>query len=223
MLNIINWDFLIGILISACAALVAIVIHELSHGLVAYAFGDNTAKKSGRLSLNPLKHIDPIGALCLVFFRFGWAKPVPVNPYMFKNRKWGMVLVSLAGPLSNFLLAIISAFLLLLLCTDSFFYWGNQLFMLDTNSLLTDFLFNLTAINIGLGIFNLLPVPPLDGSKILACFLPPKARFSYLKFERYGSIVLFVAIYFLNLSDYLGIALEFIFSNLLEGIATIVL
>lgn len=221
MLSIINWDYLIGILITAVAALCAIVVHELSHGFVAYLLGDKTAKQQGRLTLNPIKHIDPIGAICLVFFKFGWAKPVPVNPYMMKNRKMGLVLVSFAGPLSNFLLAIVSVSLLSIFYSESFFVLENQLYVYKDLPYLWDFLFDLTLINIGLGVFNLIPVPPLDGSKILAQFLPVKARFSYLKFERYGSIILFVAIYFLNISQYLGYAINFVFINLMEGISKI--
>ena len=221
MLSIINWDYLIGIPITAVAALCAIVVHELSHGFVAYLLGDKTAKQQGRLTLNPIKHIDPIGAICLVFFKFGWAKPVPVNPYMMKNRKMGLVLVSFAGPLSNFLLAIVSVSLLSIFYSESFFVLENQLYVYKDLPYLWDFLFDLTLINIGLGVFNLIPVPPLDGSKILAQFLPVKARFSYLKFERYGSIILFVAIYFLNISQYLGYAINFVFINLMEGISKI--
>lgn len=213
MFKIINWAYVIDILISALAALIAITIHEVSHGYMAYLMGDTTAKQDGRLSLNPLKHLDWIGALCLVFFHIGWAKPVPVNPYMFKERKKGIIFVSLAGPVSNFLLAIIS---MIIMC---FLYPASSV----TAVILYNFFFSLSAVNIGLGIFNLIPIPPLDGSKVLAQFLPLKARVGYLQFERYGGLLLFLLIYFGNLSKYLNIALSFVFNGLYALIAGVLL
>ena len=136
------------------ALLIALTFHEFSHGLAAYYLGDNTAKVRGRLTLNPIKHIDPIGLFTLLVFKFGWAKPVPFNPLNFKNRKWGTLIVALAGPFSNFILAFLS-FMLLLLINPV-----NPLFFIFLNSL---FLYNLI-----LCVFNLIPVPPLDGSKIIA-------------------------------------------------------
>ncbi|MBQ7039996.1 MAG: site-2 protease family protein [Clostridia bacterium] len=173
--------------------------------------GDTTAKRDGRLSLNPLHHIDWIGALCLMFFHIGWAKPVPINPFMFKNRKWGIIFVSLAGVISNFFLAIIS---IVAMCFIE---------ILEGPLLIFRFFFMLATVNIGLGIFNLIPIPPLDGSKVLAEFLPIRARIKYLQFERFGWIVLFVLIYFGNFSKYLGIALEFVFNCLFNLIAGVIL
>ena len=130
--------------------LVAIVFHELAHGLTAYALGDDTAKREGRLTLNPLKHIEPIGFLAMLIFKFGWAKPVPINPLNFKKRKRDTLLVSLAGPISNFFLAILVVIILK----------SN----IVRNYLLTQMLVITLWYNIMLGIFNLLPFPPLDGS-----------------------------------------------------------
>ena len=171
---------MISLLFSAVTALIAIVVHEVSHGFAAYLMGDTTAKRDGRLSLNPFHHIDWIGALCLMFFHIGWAKPVPINPYMFKNRKFGTIFVSLAGVLSNFVLAIISIIAMCVIYTT------------EVHALVFQFFFMLATVNIGLGLFNLIPIPPLDGSKVLAEFLPFKAKFKYLQFERFGWIVLFL-------------------------------
>ncbi len=201
------------------AALLAIVFHEVAHGFVAFLMGDKTARNDGRLSLNPLKHIDPIGALCLLVFHFGWAKPVPVNPYFFKNRKWGMIAVSLAGPLSNFLLALISV--LIFCISNDVYVIDRMIYTANGLSFVDDFWCVFTQINLGLFLFNLLPIPPLDGSKVIAQFLPAKAKWNYLSFERYGGIILFVAIYFLNLSDLLGVALNFIYYHLFEWISGI--
>lgn len=213
MFPILNLNYVFTLLISALAALITIVVHEVSHGYAAYLMGDTTAKDDGRLSLNPLHHIDWIGALCLVFFHIGWAKPVPINPFMFKKRKKGIILVSLAGPGSNFILAILSMVCLCLL------------YPLQgvAASWISYFFLSLSTVNIGLGLFNLIPIPPLDGSKVLSQFLPMKARVNYLNFERYGGILLFLLIYFGHLSEYLNIAMQFVFTHMLQFISGIIL
>ena len=160
--------------------LLAIVIHEFSHGYMAYMLGDNTAKEAGRLSLNPLKHLDLAGFIFLLLFRFGWAKPVPINSINFKNRKRGTILVSLAGPLSNFFLAIVIGYIL---SED-----------IVSNYILLNILIVALWYNIMLGVFNLLPFPPLDGSKILASLLPTKFEYLFYKYERYLYIILIVLI-----------------------------
>lgn len=170
------------------ALLITVTFHELAHGFTAYKLGDPTAKEMGRLTLNPLKHIDPLGFLTLLIFHFGWAKPVPINPNYFKNRKQGTFLVSLAGPLSNFILGYIS---LVLLYTVG-----------DSNSFISYTLQWVLLYNIMFGIFNLLPVPPLDGSKLLASLLPDKFEQLFWNYERYGYIVLIILI-FTNVVDYI--------------------
>lgn len=130
---------------------IAIIFHELAHGYMAYILGDNTAKNAGRLSLNPIKHIDPVGFVCMLVFRFGWAKPVPINPLNFRNRKRDTILVSLAGPLTNFIIAILVSFVIL--------------FARITSPILQKIFVITLWYNIMLGVFNLLPFPPLDGSK----------------------------------------------------------
>lgn len=170
--------------------LVAIVFHELAHGATAYALGDDTAKNAGRLTLNPIKHIDPVGFLAMLIFRFGWAKPVPINPMNFKNRKRDTLLVSLAGPLSNFLIAII------------------LVLIMRANIIKTYFVYEMLVItlwyNIMLGIFNLLPFPPLDGSKIVASLLPNKIEYYFYKYEKYFYLVLILLIYTNTISKILS-------------------
>lgn len=206
-------------MLTAIASVLAIVVHELSHGFSAYLMGDTTAKNDGRLSLNPLKHIDPIGAICLVLFHFGWAKPVPVNPYLFKNRKWGMIFVSASGPISNLLLAFIAIIVFTL--SNDVFLIGGTIQTTSELSMLDSFWILFAQINLGLFVFNLIPIPPLDGSKILAQFLPPKPRYTYLAFERYGGLVLFIAVYFLHIGNALSSVIEFLFYQLFNLITRI--
>ena len=170
--------------LSAFAVLLTLTVHEYCHGYAAYRLGDPTAKNAGRLTLNPIKHIDPIGALCMIFFHFGWAKPVPVYTRNFKNPKKDCAIVAFAGPLSNFVLAFTSAFVYLLIyaCFRNVEFGSKIAYIAVSNTLLFFNLFHL--INIGICIFNLIPVPPLDGSRILNAFLPPKASYTYMKYER---------------------------------------
>ena len=189
-------------ILSALAVLVILSIHEFSHGYAAYKLGDNTAKNFGRLTLNPLKHLDPFGAICMILFHFGWAKPVPINPRNFKNPKRDFAITALAGPLSNLIMAFVSAFIYLLsfsLLRDVDFTDKEIWLSVAQNSL--DFIFIFHSINVGLAIFNLIPVPPLDGSRILNVVLPPKAYFGIMKYER---IIYFVLIGWLILGDYVA-------------------
>jgi len=162
------------------ALLLSITIHEYAHARVSYALGDPTPKMTGRLSLNPLNHLDPLGLLMLWFFRFGWAKPVQINPYYYENRKKGTILVSIAGPLSNLMLA----FTTLTLLKMSVFKGFAQ-----------SFLYVLYMYNVVLAVFNLIPIPPLDGSKILMGFLSGRNAYEYSKLESYGPILLILAVY----------------------------
>ncbi len=180
---------ILEIVLRAIAVLLAISVHEMCHGFASYFLGDKTAKAMGRLSLNPLKHLDPIGAICLLVFGFGWAKPVMVNPSYFKKPKRDMALVSLAGPVSNFILAFISVVILKVLSVLHVLYFGGFIVRL-----IEVLLINMIAVNIGLGVFNLVPVPPLDGSKIFLPLLPPKLYFDIMRYEHLGWIVLMVAL-----------------------------
>lgn len=182
---------LLYVLISLFCVLFSLTIHEFGHGLMAYAMGDKTAKSSGRLSLNPMDHLDPIGALCLFLFGFGWAKPVPVNPYNFKRQKGGMVLTSLAGPFMNFIVAFIATFIMTLLGSITFHSQGIGF---GIAGVFYNMCYYLTVMNLGLGIFNLIPIPPLDGSKVLGAILPSELYFGYMRYERYGFIILILLI-----------------------------
>lgn len=183
---------LIIVLIYAFCVLLSISLHELSHGLAAYASGDNTAKYTGRLSLNPLHHMDPFGALCLFLFGFGWAKPVPVNPRNFKNPKLGMVVTALAGPLSNFILAFIAQFIAALIGKLTFSSDSSLGYSIAIVAYMI--CVYLAQLSLGLGIFNLIPIPPLDGSKVLNAILPARLYFKYMQYERYGFIALILLI-----------------------------
>ena len=179
------------ILILAFCVLFSLSVHEFSNGLAAYAVGDKTAKYSGRLSLNPLAHLDPFGAICLFLFGFGWAKPVPVNPWNFKNKKGGMILTALAGPFSNFLLAFIAMVIYTLLGGLRF---SSASFGFTLASVFYELAYYMIMINLGLGLFNLIPIPPLDGSKVLTAILPERTYFKLMDYERYGFIILIILI-----------------------------
>lgn len=168
------------------AALIAITLHEYAHGYVSYKLGDPTPAQTGRLSLNPMAHLDLMGTLCLILFKFGWAKPVQVNPYYYKNKKSGMVLVGIAGPAMNFLIALICAIVMSIIIKVT---RGNTV----SASIYALFKFiNISYIlNIGLGVFNLIPFPPLDGAKIVGGLLPENLYFKWMKYEKYGQLVVF--------------------------------
>ena len=182
-----DFTYLLGILLGVIPSLICITLHELSHGFVAYRLGDDTAKRAGRLTLNPLKHLDPMGLLMMLVFHFGWAKPVPVNMMRFKNPKKGMAVTALAGPGCNFLITVVFLFL----------YGALQKPLSDSSAGKTVLeLLELTAyISLGFCIFNLIPVPPLDGSKILFSALSDSAYWKLMQYERYGSIMLIVLVW----------------------------
>ena len=208
-------------LMFAGAALIAISVHESSHALSAYWLGDDTAKRMGRISLNPLRHLDPAGFLMMVVAHFGWARPVPVNPYRMtkiKSPKAGMALTAAAGPLSNVLLALLFA-LGFYIC----FYSGGEAMWLmwmgyteasGWRYYLSSFLFTCYLLNTGLAVFNLIPISPLDGSKILAIFLPDKAHAWLMRYERYGMFLL-IALLFMGV---LSTPLAFLRDGLMDGI-----
>ena len=181
-------NFLQQLTILAPPFLLALTFHELAHGYVAWNLGDPTAKNAGRLTMNPLKHLDPWGVIAFIIMKIGWAKPVPVNPNYFKNPQKGMLLVALAGPGANVLLAIASAILLKLLLISQVL----PLFILKP---LVGMLVASVWINIMLAVFNCLPIPPLDGSKVLMGLLPPQTARSYAKLEPFGFLLLLALFY----------------------------
>lgn len=181
MNNLANFD-LKSLIFTIIALLVAIIPHEIAHGYVAYLCGDTTAKDDGRLSLNPLNHIDPVGLISMIIFRFGWAKAVPINPNRFKgNRKLGSFLVSIAGVCTNFIIGTITGVILV--------------YLDHISSPLVPLFFEIFWYNIMLGVFNLVPLPPLDGSKVIATFLPGDLEFKFYKYEKYFYIVLVVLLF----------------------------
>ena len=192
--------------------LISLSLHESMHAYAAYKLGDPTARNFGRVTLNPLKHLDPVGFVAMLLVGFGWAKPCPVNTRLFENPRKGMALTALAGPVSNLLLAVVFAiFASLTVFTGSFFgvdiinegilgwiTYYNPAVASETTGLIFNFVFLFfyygVFLNVSLAVFNLLPVPPLDGSRIVGLFLPPKAYFSYMKYERYIGIAFMVAV-----------------------------
>ena len=206
-----GWDFsyLLSILLGVIPSLICITLHELSHGYVAYRLGDDTAKRAGRLTLNPLKHLDPVGLLMMLVFRVGWAKPVPVNMYRFKNPKRGMAITALAGPVSNILITIVFLFIYGLL------YIPLQLS--DVGQYILQMIMITAYISLGLAVFNFIPVPPLDGSKVLAMFLPDRWYGRWMQLERYGMIVLMAALWFGLLDGFLMAARNLVLNAMLSG------
>jgi Zn-dependent protease len=182
-----EYDQITEWVIRLAVLLFAITIHEYAHGRVAYFLGDPTAKDAGRLTWNPLRHIDPLGAICLFVFRFGWAKPVPVDTRYFKNPRSGSFFVSISGPFVNLAMGLLTGLLFR--------------YVLFPSEVYITALVSMMLMNIGLGLFNLLPIPPLDGSHVLESFLPPSALQRYREMGRYAPMVLigiFLADRFLN-------------------------
>lgn len=206
-------------LLSIPAILIALTVHECAHGYAAYRLGDPTARSLGRLSLNPLHHLDPIGALCMLFFHFGWAKPVPINARYFKKPRRDMAITALCGPLANFLLAFIGAFLYVALLvgfnsilqhvTVSAFVYR----LLEYTLL---FFYYFHFINLTLGLFNCLPIPPLDGSRFILLLLPAKVHFRIMRYEQYISIALMLLLFFGAFTGILSDAAEWISNGMIS-------
>lgn len=175
-------DTLYWIIFAIPSILIASTIHEYAHGLAAFKMGDPTAKAAGRLTLNPIAHIDPLGALCMIIFRFGWSKPVPINENNFDKRELGTAITALAGPISNLLLASLLAII-------------NLIFQPNLNSILGNFILTFTVINLALAFFNLIPIPPLDGHKIVRAILPRKARYQWERLEKFSILLLILLIF----------------------------
>ncbi len=188
----ISTDTLYWILFGVPAIIIASTIHEYAHGWVAYKLGDPTAKAYGRLTLNPLSHIDPVGAISMILFKFGWSKPVPINESNFERRELGTALTALAGPLSNAILVLILGAI-------------NLIFRPNLDSILGSLLFVFTMVNISLAVFNLLPIPPLDGHKIVRALLPKKIRYYWEKMEKYSIIfILLIVLPFSPVGRFVG-------------------
>ncbi len=194
--------------------LLALTVHEVAHGWMAMKLGDPTARNLGRLTLNPLKHLDPVGTLCMILFHFGWARPVPINSRYFRKPRRDMALTALAGPVSNILMGTLGILLYCILYTifranpaTSDFGFRIQLSVLT----LLQYFYSL---NLSLAVFNLLPVPPLDGSRIFLVFLPPKYYFGIMQYERYIQMGLMILLYLGLLNG----VLSFFVGGLAKGI-----
>ena len=177
------------IMMYICRALVVLLtipFHESAHALVSHWLGDDTAVRAGRLSLNPMRHFDPLGALCMLVGGVGWAKPVSINPYNYKNPKVGMAVSAAAGPISNLLLAWVSM-ILYKIC----YYSGAG----DAVPFIEMFFYYMITMNLSLAVFNLIPVPPLDGSKILLAFLPAKYEYKFAQYEQYIQFILLILLF----------------------------
>jgi len=187
--NLLNLLFLIPIF------LISLSVHEYCHGYVAYRLGDDTAKYMGRLTLNPIRHIDVFGLLMVIFVGFGWAKPVPVNPNRFKKPRQGMAITAAAGPLSNLCMALIGVILLNALKVAQYYTVGNAASGVNIFSIAGTFLYYFSFMNFAMMILNLIPIPPLDGYRIASYFLPDKIYFALAKIEQFSFVVLFALIF----------------------------
>ena len=196
---------MLDMVLRLAAVLLCLTVHETCHGLAAYALGDPTARRAHRLSLNPLRHIDWFGLLMMFAAGFGWAKPVPVNPNYFKKPKQGMALTALAGPVSNFLLALLTLLAARIFCDVAAYS--------ETNQRILDFLLMVAVLSIGLGLFNLVPIPPLDGSKVLFAVLPDRAYDWLMRNERYGMLLLFALVFFDVGSNALSKTIQWVFDS----------
>ena len=189
-------SFIISLLLSLPIVLLALSVHETAHGYVAYKLGDPTAKNLGRLTLNPIKHIDPFGFICMLLCGYGWARPVPVNTRFFKNPKRDMALTGLAGPVSNLILALIFALLVKLELVVFDLFPPTTSLIMNVYVILYTFLVLGIDLNITLAVFNLIPFPPFDGSRIFLVFLPTNLYFKIMRYEQSIYIALMLALIF---------------------------
>ena len=215
-------DIAISLLLTIPIILIALSTHEAAHGYAAYKLGDRTAYNLGRVTLNPARHLDPMGSLCMLIFGYGWAKPVPINARNFRNPKKGMALTAIAGPISNILLGIIGATIYSVVLFLYSFYWqsivANEL-LSNVMMVLLTFFYYFGIMNFMLAVFNLIPIPPFDGSRFFSLFLPDRIYFSLMKYERQIMIgiliLLFAASRIFSVSPF-SWAAEWLF-NLIAG------
>lgn len=203
-----QWGALLDTVLRILSVLICLTVHETAHGLAAYALGDPTAKRMKRLSFNPLHHIDWLGLASMFLCGFGWAKPVPVDMRHFKNPRLGMAVTALAGPASNFLLA----FALMFGASRFSLLLNDHVAMITDFSIgFFEFLLSTAILSIGLGLFNLVPIPPLDGSKVLFAVLPERAYYVLMRFERFGMLLLMLIIWLDVGGNYLTGAIETVY------------
>ncbi len=214
--------YLLELLLIMPTVLIALSFHECAHGFVAYKLGDPTAKYMGRITLNPLKHFDIVGGLCMLFFGFGWAKAVPVDMRQFKNPKRDMAIAALAGPMTNLLLGFIGCFIYAVTIkllpsfeARNFAYWVAYIWIL--------FIFNFSWLNISLAIFNLIPLPPFDGSRILSAFLSDKYYLKLMSYERHIALGFFLLLFADSrfLGGYISSGLSFLVDGVFNGMMSL--
>lgn len=203
-----DWSVPVQMLLSVIPALICITLHELSHGFVAYKLGDETAKRAGRLTLNPIKHIDIFGLIMMIAFKFGWAKPVPVDMRNFRNPKRDMAICALAGPVSN-----------VIICCVFLFIFGVCYLPLnfsDTRFLqsLVEMIYTTAYLSLALAVFNIIPIPPLDGSKVLFSVMSSESYYKLMRYEKYGMIILIALLATDILGNPLQTATQFLFDKL---------
>lgn len=212
-------DKIIELLFVIPCVLIALTVHEVAHGYMAFRLGDPTARNLGRLTLNPLKHLDPIGTICMIFFHFGWARPVPVNSRYFKKPRRDMALTSAAGPVSNFIMAFLGALVYAILYTIFASHPVSNNFAAYIQIAALQLLQYFHILNLSLGLFNLIPVPPLDGSRIFLTFLPAKYYFGIMKYERYIQLGLMILLYLGFLSRPLSMLVSWLSSGMFRIIS----
>lgn len=204
-----DFTYVFTLLLSALAALLCITVHESAHGLVACALGDRTAKDAGRITLNPIKHVDLLGLVMLAVAHVGWAKPVPINMRNFKNPKVGMAVSALAGPVSNLIFGFLA------MCG---YYWCLRVGSGTLMAYLALFLEYLAIVNCGLAVFNFIPISPLDGSKVLLAFLPERVYYKLMRVERYGMILLVALVFFGIMDGFLDTGIDWVVQTMWHGV-----
>ena len=232
-------DILISLIITIPIVMLALSLHETAHGYVAWKCGDSTAYNLGRVTLNPAKHLDPLGSLCMLIFGYGWATPVPINTRNFKNPKNGMALTALAGPVSNLILGLFGILMywvtifvatksgaMLFVNSHSYYILTDNQTMLNTFVIILRFFQYFGIMNFLLAVFNLIPIPPFDGSRFFSLFLPTKTYFALMKYERYIMLGLLVAIFacsrLFSFSPF-GWVAEKLFGLVYQGVTTLLL
>lgn len=203
-----DWSVPVQMLLSVIPALICITLHELSHGFVAYKLGDETAKRAGRLTLNPIKHIDIFGLIMMIAFKFGWAKPVPVDMRNFRNPKRDMAICALAGPVSN-----------VIICCVFLFIFGVCYLPLNFSDTrfsqsLVEMIYTTAYLSLALAVFNIIPIPPLDGSKVLFSVMSSESYYKLMRYEKYGMIILIALLATDILGNPLQSATQFLFDKL---------
>ncbi len=211
-------DKIIDLLFVIPCVLFALTVHEVSHGYMAYRLGDPTARNMGRLTLNPMKHLDPIGTICMILFHFGWARPVPINTRYFKKPRRDTALTAAAGPVSNFIMALLGVLIRQILLAIFMRHPAESQFAFNMQYAALTLFSYFHILNLSLGLFNLIPMPPLDGSRIFLTFLPAKYYFGIMQYERYIQLGLLLLLWL----GFLDRPLSFLVSSISGGMTALV-